>query len=119
MSPVERLEAAIAKLERIKAESTPGGWEILDGGDRFIAWHDDPASTGFDYIVSEPIEFEREADAERITMLAAGEVLDAQIAILQDAVSLFRDPIPLFAGHEEQILDVQIALADAILGSVS
>lgn len=104
MTPVEKLTAAIDVLERLKDDSTPGDWEILDGGDRFIAWHADPESAGFEYILHEPVEFERPADAELIVTLHA--TIPAQLAILQTSITL-DGLVPM---HQA------LALADAILG---
>lgn len=103
MTPLERLQTAIDKLEQLKAESTPGGWDILDGGDRFIAWHDTAESTGFEYIVAEPVEFECEADADLIVTLH--RTIDAQLSVLALGAVMV-GPIP----------DNILALADAING---
>jgi hypothetical protein len=105
MSPVERLRAAIEVLEHLKAESTPGRWEILGGGDRFVSWLPE-VPVGFAYVLAEPVEFEQEADADLIVVLH--RTVDAQLAILAYGVTLV-GPVP------ESIL----ALADAILGSDS
>ena len=115
MSAVDEIRAAIEKLTGLKESSTQGVWTILDGGDRFIA-EEDPLGDGpFEYIVTEPVAFRREADCDLIEVLH--RTIDAQIGVLRDALSLYEDPIPMFIGREDQVCWHQIALARAINGA--
>jgi hypothetical protein len=134
MNAVERLEAAIVKLEQLNAESTPGPWQWwnLERADRgwtgngptletvarddldpecakagvIVAWGHD--AWGLDV---EP------ADADLIVTLH--RTIDAQLAILRTALVIVT-PEPGFlhsydAGPGSQVGNA-LALADAILG---
>ena len=117
LTPAQRIEAAIVRLEELKGMSTPGPWEHLRDSDRDLA---DVGPIVESLIVAGDNDSVldwgsgvREPDADLIVTLHA--TIDAQLAILMDTLNLFRDPIPLFAGHEEQICAAQLALADAII----
>ena len=112
LTPAQRIEAAIVRLEELKRISTPGNWQILDNGDRFIAWHDNQQSTGFDYILSEPVDFERSADADLIITLHS--TIDAQIGILSEALYQLTEGTngTGMLGKEHNLI---VRLADAIL----
>jgi hypothetical protein len=102
------IAAAIKVLEDFKESGTQGDWEILDGGDRFVAWHEDPASTGFDYVVAEPIEFENPVDPVLIVTLH--RTIDAQLDFLREAQAWAVN------GHESTLPQ---KLARAILGEAA
>lgn len=104
MNAVERLEAAITKLETLKAEATPGPWDM----DPESYWTDPPADSEFG-----PIQIERPEDGRLI--LALHRTIDAQLAILRTAVEDYR----VYARQPSKHLPsdvVIVALADAILG---
>jgi len=48
--------------------------------------------------------------------LTLRSTVDPMLAILRDTLDLFRDPIPIFKGREEQVFAAQLALADSING---
>lgn len=117
MSAVERLEAAIAKLETQKAESTPGEWNArqafnIDGE---VVGHDINTATAYELGCT----FTPNSDAELIVTLH--RTIDAQLAFLRAAVESV--PIWIEDGATEaevvEDLERELALADAILGSES
>jgi len=106
---VERLEAAIAKLERLKADSTPGPWggsvnilgvtRLMDAERYIIAelWE------------AENVEYRALSNLELILALHA--TIDAQLAILRHAIDEYepRDDSMSFITNDG------LLLADAIL----
>jgi hypothetical protein len=108
MSVLGEIHAAIEKLTELKAESTPGVWTILDGGDRFIAEGGPLGDGQFEYIVTEPIEFRREADCDLIEVLH--RTIDAQLAILRHVAEHYRGDLGI--GTNRYV----VALARAING---
>lgn len=100
VNAVEKIEAAIEKLERLKAESTPGPWEQFQYDWRMIIAGqpaDDEADVLFDRAAARP------ADMQMIVTLH--RTIDAQLAILYRGLSRIAPE------H-----DAAEMLADAILG---
>ena len=116
LTPAQRIEAAIVRLEELRDASTPTDWRVVAVDDRA----DIRADKGYDYrgsaiatAADSSFGATSMADADLICTLHA--TIDAQLAILHDTLNLFRDPIPMFAGREEQICAAQLGLADAII----
>ena len=55
-------------------------------------------------------------DGRNLLFVTLHLTIDAQLGILSDALSVYRDPIPPFIGHEEEVIWYQLVLARAILG---
>ena len=127
MTPAELLQAAIDKLERLKADSTPGPWwHWPEAGDIEIYsdWRD-PAHRGGEVVIAPRIRprdgWGRDAviyrdnyepNAELIVTLH--RTIDAQLAILRAAVKNedVRRSDRLWSGA---LSNTALALADAIL----
>lgn len=126
-APVGRLNAAIEKLETLKAESTPGPWHHWpEAGavEIYSSWRDPedrPSSEtvivssvrprlGWGHDIYEPDE----PNAELIVVLH--RTVDAQLAILRAAQLEHTDAMTPI---EKPYWDAALALADAILGSDS
>ena len=111
-TPAQRIEAAIVRLKTERMNASAGVW---------LGWQEYSPLSGKSYgmetlTFDEPVNIARamtRADALLVEMMH--RTIDAQIAILHDTLNLFRDPIPMFAGREEQICAAQLALVDAIL----
>ena len=113
MTPVERVEAAILRLETLQADSTPGPWKKEESPCMNGAF--DVLSV-FGYVSYGDVgALENETDADLIATLHS--TVDPMLAILRDTLDLFRDPILIFMGREEQVFAAQLALADSILGA--
>ena len=105
MTAVERLEAAIAKLEQLKAEGTPGPWvgrtnilgirRLMDSEGGVLAEMFDATDHGDESFENTDL------------IVALHRTIDAQLAILRFAVDGLYD-LPEF-----------LMLADAILGDNS
>ena len=101
MTVVERLEAAIAKLEWLKAKSTPGEWYAPESAASVWAG----AGLSSDLLVVDDARFLGDADL----IVTLHRTIDAQIAVLR-------------VGSEFALItsnrwtDISVALADAILG---
>ena len=112
MNAVEELQAAIDKLEQLKADSTPGSWNVQ----QFFSLDDDSFSYGADADDSfEVFSNAIEEDAELIVTLH--RTIDAQLEWLRDQLDRMRreqnvEGIPLHYRHA-------LALAEAILWGVS
>ena len=108
MTAVERLEAAIAKLERAKDFTTSGPWEHVRDSEAAFGykpvWESLVLSGGGEAILDWGSDV-READAELIVTLH--RTIDAQLAVLRAGLS-YGAP-----------LHTELALADAILGDNS
>lgn len=106
MTPIEKLQAAIDKLEALKAESTPGTWRAWDSfsSDRaprvYITGNNSGPSDGNRVA---RVENQENQDADLIVTLH--RTIDTQLEILRFVVDGLYN-LPEF-----------IALADAILGS--
>lgn len=119
MSPVERLQAAIEKLEKLRDESTPASWHYwtdeLTG--EVDIWHDGEARSHVAQIGKhEDVRVYRDADL----IVTLHRTIDAQLAILRNTVRLHGEFVAL--GKESHWLEAieragDLALADAILGS--
>lgn len=123
MTPAQRLQAAIEKLERLKAESTPGPW-FKDNGEFYgIVWTQETEADTTDPtgMTPMPVQFEvahtaRSVDGDLIEVLH--RTIDEQLVILAGA----RDALSMtFAGMvpRPETYEHEIALADAILGEAS
>jgi hypothetical protein len=134
VTPVERLTAAIEKLEALKADSTPGPWwHWPEAGviEIYSDWRD-PARTGSEVVIAPRIRprdgWGREAtiyrdnyepNAELIVTLH--RTIDAQLAILRRALDV-ATPIDGQASYDigpGSRVGQALALADAILGDQS
>jgi hypothetical protein len=111
VNAVERLEAAITKLETLRAESTPGRWVAEDesfNGPYVRAWFDNEfnGNTG--------IAGTRHGMPDADLIVTLHRTIDAQLAILRGVAAIKGTPNPLF------MLDrFALNLADAILGESS
>lgn len=124
MTPIERLQAAIEKLERLKAECTPGEWgfeSIPETGESRIYLEAD----GFAFMAATTVTFYpvpgglMPNDADLIVTLH--RTIDAQLAIMRAATE--RGAAAVGAGGIERFVWSRehraVALAEAILGSTS
>ena len=125
MSAAEEIQQAIATLERLRAESTPGPWFCEDSGQEsapgFPAVWTDAEGVDLAATIARPDDFvmprgvKPRGDMELIVTLH--RTVDAQLAILQEAVEMLAP----FAGmrlHEDGVR-FQLALARAINGGAS
>ena len=107
MSSVERLQAAIDKLEKLKAESASDlAWSSTGG--LVEAWDE---ITGYGVVIFKPIvRWEaRVAANNALLVVTLHRTIDAQLAILRHAAA---DPV---SPDEPGALEDALALADAIL----
>jgi len=121
MTPTERLQAAIDKLQALKADSTAGEWgfeSLPETGESRIHSEAD----GFSFMAATTVTFYpvpggvKPKDAELIVTLH--RTIDAQLAILEGALG--EASLWITEQGEEWRVDVRaVALADAILGSTS
>ena len=132
MSAVEEIRAAIVKLTELKAESTPGPWELEPPGKYFDPRWDDtrimhaanrPTDPNYDRYLFRDGSYAEDsgglglADAELIVTLH--RTIDAQLHILTGTVTLY--PSFVANGTEDQWLHAveragDLALARAING---
>lgn len=116
MTPVERLQAAIEKLELLRAATTGGEWEA-DWELRFTLG--DPQwpvvlVDGVGFVVNTTATtFRNPDDAELIVVLH--RTLDAQLAILRFGVKRL-NAVQVLTGKHAEAHEHELALADAILG---
>ena len=119
MNAVEKLKAAIEKLETLKAETTPGPW-TTDSWFPGVAFEYDSywnlagpeyTATSGVYLDGEPSIPIQAATADLIVTLH--RTIDAQLAILRNAAEYFTD-FPEYVDDLDWTL--LFALADAILG---
>ena len=110
MSAVEEIQAAIEKLTKLKAESTPGPWFLTyEKSTHPRLWGNASEND------ADPVALaQNRGNAELIVLLH--RTIDAQLAILADTLNAFSNPIPAFIGYEEQIYHAQLMLARAING---
>ena len=105
---VQRLEAAIAKLERLRDEAFPGTWRVLtsgiERGDHWYVAADDESILSISANDGADEGFRRPTAVLLVTL---HRTIDAQLAIL-------RAGLPYGAP-----LTTELALADAILGDNS
>lgn len=118
MTPVERLQAAIDRLESMREEAPPGPWE------HWPSQSSGRLYSGLD--LDHPISAEEVLNAHSKHSTQLVEVLhrtiDAQLKILRNTVRLYGEFVAL--GKESVWLEAieragDLALADAILGSDS
>ena len=113
-TPVETLTAAIARLEQLKADSTPNEWidTYNEEEDEFRIWS---AYSDTSWVMESLVSSGgREQDNALIVTLH--RTIDAQIAILDNALSNQRWHDNNFVGVRDTIEDDCLALAHAILG---
>ena len=114
MSPVERLQAAIEKLEQLRTASPVGPWEADGSSDRSRQHGYDTeiraTALGDGLFDGIAIVFDSD-DAELIVTLH--RTIDAQLAILRAAVAEIEENRWMVVEAAYEVL----ALADAILGS--
>ena len=107
MTPVERLTAAIEKLETLKAESTQGQW-VISG-----AWlHAVQPAHVFGSVAVGRMDHERD-DALVVTL---HRTIDAQLAILRAGLEQAKSEEAYPHYWYAPPKDGTLALADAILG---
>lgn len=113
LTPLARISAAIEKLERLKAESTPGVWEVpITGRPEALAW--DGSTPVYSTLIEDERRLLNPADAELIVTLH--RTIDAQIAVLAREKHSCRR----FGDHRDATPNPDIlALADSILGGES
>lgn len=102
---VERLEAAIGKLERLKAESTPGSWSSAEWRGYFLIEADGSRRA----IVAERVITMQ--DVALIVILH--RAVDAQLAILRFAADGLYD-LPEFAALADAILDGDLSPSERV-----
>lgn len=109
MTPVERLQAAIDKLEKFKAESTPGPWSVnVHHNAMHTAEFRAPNPfNGFMLVAAHT----NDADPELV--VALHRTIDPQLAILR--AEFERTSTPLVPGMYAIVEEHVLALADAIL----
>lgn len=135
MSAAETLQAAIDELEALKAESSPGPWEIEEPGEYFNPKWDDVrvmrAREGnepdYDRYIIRDGSYAADAggfsqpDAELI--VTVHRTIDAQLAILRHDLEIRaryeREGIPLEAWESAVVRAGDLDLARAILGGDS
>lgn len=126
--PVEKLQAAIEKLQALKAASTPGPLYAQNAGDVFTdlgapnaqgvnaehndAWHVASFMSGQNEMPY------REEEANRALYLTLHCTIYAQLEILRFAVKRLK-AITTLTGLHLQAHEHEVALADAILGGDS
>jgi hypothetical protein len=103
MNAVERLEAAIGKLETLKAESTPGRWDVDRVGFGVRAFFDNEFNGNT--LICEVRHGKPDADL----IVTLHRTIDAQLAILRSGRNIT-------SRESEYTFDLALALADAILG---
>lgn len=117
MSAVERLQAAIERLERLKARSAPGWWEVDTNA---------PFSLDLVGIFSEggsgyAVLFDRDAQPRRETahlIVTLHRTIDVQLAILREALENVEETED-GAIRASALGMSAIGLAEAILGDQS
>ncbi len=132
MTPVERLQAAIEKLERLKNESTPGPWLLADAnaaeervyGPLWVVTHESLSTDRADGEAPEEwfLELRIGAREDGDLIVALHRTIDAQLAILrfglqrQYAVDWTRRT---FTANDKQLeaAGLELALAEAIIGT--
>lgn len=111
MTPVERLNAAIEKLQTLKAESTPAPWAATRHGVETVPERDPHR---FD-IMSETIAHTELLHADTELIVSLHRTIDPLIVILMGEVDrVVRLNHPRTEPHSHAL-----ALADAILGGAS
>lgn len=110
MSSVETLEAAIARLEELKAESTPGEWWTT----RDLKWPGVFAGPGLSADVLVADEFRLPGDAQLVVTLS--RTVDPILDMLRFARGLFGAQIQ--GEQAAATVDLALYLARAILGEV-
>lgn len=124
MKAAETIQAAIDKLESLKAESTQpthgGSW--IQGSDKKpFETRGEVYSGPLSDISSDVASWISPSDADLIVTLY--RTIDAQLAILSDAARAWADSLPMamFGGGDmrEGIYAYHLVLARAILGEVS
>jgi hypothetical protein len=110
MGPVERLQAAIDKLEKLKAESASDLVWSSTGG-LVEAW-DEKKSSGV-VIFKPTVRWETRVAANNALLVATlHRTIEAQLAILRDEYQMCSVP---FAGMYKLVNELPLALADAII----
>lgn len=130
MTPAEKLQAAVEKLERLKAASTPGPLYAHNAGDVFTdlaapnaqgvnaehndAWHVASFMSGQNEMPY------REEEANRALFLALHRTVDAQLKMMRSAIEWLSEgnnaAIAAGSGVFAGQLGPELAIADAILG---
>lgn len=112
MTPVERLQAAIEKLERLKDTATPGDWRAGSdtyGNAEVRSWFDNDQNGNTR--IAHTYAHDR---ADSYLIVTLHRTIDAQLAILRSA---FGDSS---GSHDEpNAFRLALELADAILGGDS
>jgi hypothetical protein len=115
---VERIEAAIAKLETLKAESTPGPWRLARAQHVTHAIYGE--KPGQEVIGSTPRYGGLWSADDGELIVTLHRTIDAQLAILRAVV----ESVPIWVENDGPMTDAELvdnllfelALADAILG---
>lgn len=114
MTPVERLQAAIDRLESMREEAPPGPWE------QHLSWSSTTLYSGLDsehpWSAVEVAAAHSRYSAQLIVTLH--RTINAQLAILQFGVKRLH-AVQTLTGLHVQAHEHEMALADAILGSDS
>ncbi|UOE45505.1 hypothetical protein [Agromyces larvae] len=111
MSQVERLRAAILKLETLRAEITPGPWIAEYSGEQGHCVIPADADSTREAIALTRL-YHAAYDAELIVTLH--RTIDAQLAILRNRLEVYGEDVTPYGFRESTD-----RLADAILGGAS
>lgn len=118
MTPVERLQAAIEKLERLKAESTPGPWSVnVHHNAMHSAEFRAPGPWNGFMLVAAHVN-----DADPDLIVTLHRTINAHLAILQFGVQRQKAVDWLNRPGSDKHVEaarLELALADAILGGGS
>lgn len=120
MSPVERLQAAIEKLEHLKAASTPGDWEV----DTNHPFSRDLVGLFSESVKAYAVKFDDDEQPARATVdliVTLHRTIDAQLETLHAAWNTIAGTEEMPEGRDPRVwygryAAAGLALADAILG---
>ena len=115
MNPVERLQAAVEKLEQLKADSTPGPWSVnVHHNAMHSAEFRAPGPWNGFLLVAAHVN-----DGDPELIVALHRTIDAQLSLLRHAEKFLGNVGHHTSSIAAPFIDDALALADAILGSVS
>lgn len=119
MTPVENLEAAIARLEGLRMAATPGPWFREDEDEHFLS-HNYPGSDDFGFTIGPGVVNEFECyvapvkEADGLLILVLHRTVDAQLSMLRNALGYLSEYPDRPRAIYSWVADA-IRLAEAIL----
>ena len=119
MNPVERLRAAIEKLEWLRDHSTPGPWAIDDNDAAIFTFGPTVAGGTIAYVNTDQRTGDRRPYGDASLIETLHRTIDAQLAILRSAVKFLGSVGHHTSSIASPFVDGALALADAILGEES